>query len=299
MLQNRSIWLNLLGAETRFVDVAGIPTRAIQAGQGPDVVLLHGGGGHAEAFARNVMPLARNFRVHSLDMLGHGLTGAGDGAADRTDYVNHLLGYMDALGIGQAHLVGESLGGWVAAWTAIQHPDRVDRLVYVCGARLTLQVGADAEARTAAGRAELGRLTKQFLANPSPATVGERMAWLFHKPDRDLTDELVELRWQLYQNTSAQSALSNATAPPSAATAEDNLTAARLADITRPTLVLWTSHNPSATVEFGRRAAELIPGAKFELMDDCGHWPQWERPALFNQILNDYLGAGCELAQQR
>lgn len=125
------------------------------------------------------------------------------------------------------------------------------------------------------------------------------MAWLFNKPERDLTDELVELRWQLYQNASAQSALSDATAPPSAATAEDNLTAERLADITRPTLVLWTSHNPSATVEFGRRAAELIPGAKFALMDDCGHWPQWERPALFNQILTDYLGGGREFAEQR
>ncbi|WP_418601804.1 alpha/beta fold hydrolase [Mycolicibacterium sp. SCSIO 43805] len=101
--------------------------------------------------------LSRHFRVHALDLLGHGLTSGCEVAPKRKDYVSHLLGYMDQEGIDRAHLVGESLGGWIAAWTALEHPDRVDRLIYVCGARLTLEVGADAEARTAAGRAELAR----------------------------------------------------------------------------------------------------------------------------------------------
>lgn len=289
MLKDTSICVSLLGAETRFVYVDGIRTRTIQAGEGPDLILMHGGGGHAEAFARNVSTLSRHFRVHALDLLGHGLTGPCDVAPGRKDYVSHLLGYMDQEGIDRAHLLGESLGGWIAAWTALEHRDRVDRLIYVCGARLTLQVGADAEARTAAGRAELARLTQQFLADPSPANVRERMAWLFHQPDRDLTDELVALRWALYETEESRSAMTNATAPPSAATAQDNLTAERLASLSTPTLVLWTSHNPSATVDFGRRAAELIPDAEFALMEDCGHWPQWERPEKFNQIITDYL----------
>lgn len=299
MLKDASICVSLLGAETRFVDVDGVRTRTIQAGEGPDLILMHGGGGHAEAFARNVTALSRHFRVHALDLLGHGLTSGCEVAPKRKDYVSHLLGYMDQEGIDRAHLVGESLGGWIAAWTALEHPDRVDRLIYVCGARLTLEVGADAEARTAAGRAELARVTRQFLADPSPANVRERMAWLFHQPDRDLTDELVALRWALYQSEESRSALTNATAPPSAATAEDNLTAERLTSLTRPTLVLWTSHNPSATVEFGRRAAELIPGAEFALMEDCGHWPQWERPEEFNQILTNYLQGDRESRGQR
>nr|WP_233151276.1 alpha/beta fold hydrolase [Mycobacterium lehmannii] len=299
LLKDASICVSLLGAETRFVDVDGVRTRTIQAGEGPDLILMHGGGGHAEAFARNVTALSRHFRVHALDLLGHGLTSGCEVAPKRKDYVSHILGYMDQEGIDRAHLVGESLGGWIAAWTALEHPDRVDRLIYVCGARLTLEVGADAEARTAAGRAELARVTRQFLADPSPANVRERMAWLFHHPDRDLTDELVALRWALYQSEESRSALTNATAPPSAATAEDNLTAERLTSLTRPTLVLWTSHNPSATVEFGRRAAELIPGAEFALMEDCGHWPQWERPEEFNQILTNYLQGDRESRGQR
>lgn len=297
--QHDSIWVSLLGAQTRFVDVAGIRTRTIQAGTGPHLILLHGGGGHAEAFARNVTALSRHFRVHALDLLGHGLTGACAATPERKDYVDHLVGYMDSEGIDQAHLAGESLGGWIAAWTALEHAERVNRLIYVCGARLMLKVGDSAEARTAAGRAELARVTQQFLADPSPATVRERMAWLFHRPARDLTDELVALRWALYQTAESRSALTNATAPPSAATADDNLTAERLGSLTRPTLVLWTSHNPSATVEFGQQAAALIPDADFALMEDCGHWPQWERPDEFNQILTDYLNGDRESRKQR
>lgn len=106
MHKDASICVSLLGAETRFVDVAGIRTRTIQAGEGPDLILLHGGGGHAEAFARNVTALSRHFRVHALDLLGHGLTSGCEVAPNRKDYVSHLLGYMDQEGIDRAHLVG-------------------------------------------------------------------------------------------------------------------------------------------------------------------------------------------------
>lgn len=284
-----SIWVQLLGAEISFVDVDGVRTRTIRAGDGPDLILLHGGGGHAEAYARNVMALAAQFRVHALDFLGHGLTGAHAESTSRSDYVEHLVGYMDAVGIGRAHLLGESLGGWIAAWTAITEPSRVDRLVYVCGARLVVPVDEESERRTAAGRAELARRTEQLLAEPSRANVRERLAWLFHDPARDLTDELVDLRWTLYQSTTARGALTHATAAPSASSAADALTPDVLAGIACPTLVLWTSHNPSATAEVGRLAASYIPKATFELMDGCGHWPQWEDPATFNRIVADYL----------
>lgn len=289
MSVDASIWVSLLGAETRFYDVNGVRTRVIQAGDGPDVVLLHGGGGHAEAFARNVVPLSARFRVHALDVLGHGLTDGLSRPVTRADYLAHLLGYFDAAGIDRATVVGESLGGWIATWTALSHPDRVDRLINVCGARLSVPADGESVRRTAAGRAALRQLTEAFLANPTPATVRDRMGWLFRSPERDLTQELVELRWRFYQNPAVRAGLHGATAAPGETSADDNLTAERLRMITRPTLVLWTSHNPSSTAEIGRLAAAEIPGAAFVVMDDCGHWPQWEDPATFNKLIIDYL----------
>jgi 2-hydroxy-6-oxonona-2,4-dienedioate hydrolase len=67
------------------------------------------------------------------------------------------------------------------------------------------------------------------------------------------------------------------------------LTDADWARIQAPTLVLWTSHDPTAPVAQGRRVAELIPGAKFVVMEDCGHWPQYEDPQTFDRIHLDFL----------
>ena len=61
------------------------------------------------------------------------------------------------------------------------------------------------------------------------------------------------------------------------------------ASIKAPTLVLWTSHDPTASVEVGRTLASFIPGARFVVMENCGHWPQFEDAATFNRIHLDFL----------
>ena len=70
------------------------------------------------------------------------------------------------------------------------------------------------------------------------------------------------------------------------------MTAEQWASIAVPTLVLWTSHDPTAKVEIGADLAALIPGAKFVVMQDCGHWPQFEDPATFNRIHIEFLLGG-------
>ena len=71
--------------------------------------------------------------------------------------------------------------------------------------------------------------------------------------------------------------------------ARNNLTDAEWSAIAAPTLVLWTSHDPTAPADIGRRIAGLIAGARFELMHDCGHWPQFEDPATFNRVHLEFL----------
>lgn len=290
---NASLWLDLLGAETRFYDAGGIRTRSLEAGTGHPLIFLHGIGGHAEAFARNVVPLSKSFRVHAIDYLGHGYTGSIDKPITAQAYVKHLVDFMDAAGIERAHLAGESLGGWIAAWAALICPERVADIVYIVGAKLAVPVDEAAARKSTEGREELLRLSKQFADDPSRANVRARMAWLFCDPERDLSDELVDLRWELYQRSSSIKGPNGVTPRPSQTKGlDDDLTPDRLRQIKHRTLVLWTDHNPSLGVAEAKSALNYLPNAEFALMENCGHWPQWEDAATFNRIVNDFLIRG-------
>jgi len=282
-----TFWLSLLGAETRYYDAGGVRTRCIQAGtHGKPLILMHGIGGHAEAFARNVVPLGANFRTFAIDCLGHGLSDGTEGPLTKEAYVRHLIDFMDAVGIEKAHVLGESLGGWIAMWASLLHPERIDKIVFTVGAKLEVPVPEAAAQRTAAGRAELTRLTRQFLDEPSRENVRERLKWLFRNPARDLTEELVDLRWALYCRTEATGQRGHSGSAPRD---DGQLTPDRLRTIVHPTLVLWTDHNPSASVAEAREATSYLPNAELTIMEDSGHWPQWEHPETFNEIVRAYL----------
>ena len=261
----KSIWVDLLGAEVRYYDAAGIRTRSIESGTGETIIMLHGIGGHAEAFARNVVPLGEHFNARSIDYYGHGFTDYGGKPFVKDTYVRHLIDFMDAAGIKKAHLIGESLGGWIAAWAAIDYPDRVGKVIYT-------------------GQAELTRLSKQFMAEPNRANVHARLKWLFYKPDRDINDELIDLRWALYQR-----ALGKPNPASSLGTTESELTPEVLARIPRPMLFLWTDHNPSQQAKTAKAAMQYVKDAEWAMIEDAGHWPQWEHPDEFNRIVTAYL----------
>lgn len=143
------------------------------------------------------------------------------------------------------------------------------------------------------GLASMRQLTAEFVQSPSRDAVKRRMEWLFANPGKDLTEELVDLRWALYQLPKAAEVL---TAANTARTEEGTrggaapLSADTLARLRQETLFLWTSHNPTTTAATARRAAGVVPNSRFELMENCGHWPQWEDADSFNAILREFLG---------
>jgi 2-hydroxy-6-oxo-6-(2'-carboxyphenyl)-hexa-2,4-dienoate hydrolase len=282
-----SIWLEFLGAEVRFRDAGGHCTRSVEAGAGEPVILLHGISGHAETWVRTVTGLAADFRVHALDMLGHGLT-----EKPQIDYSvealgEHVLGFLDAIGARSAHLVGQSLGGWVAAWLAVHHPERVASLTSVTGAGLQLP-GDGAELTARIGR-QVGDATRRALDQPTRAKVRTRLEWLMHDP-AVVTDELVETRFRMYTRPDfaavANRLVDAFTARPRP---EEMLTAEALARISSPTLILWTRQNPTMPWEVGERASRIVPGAAWYLMEDAGHWPQYEKPQEFLRVVGGFL----------
>src|SRR5580704_15147813 len=108
-----SIWSELADTDhqLRHVTVDGVRTRVLQAGSGPELILLHGTGGHLEAYSRDIAGLAEDFYVTAYDMVGHGWSDLPDRHYTIDVLSDQLIGLMDALHLEQPHLSGESLGG--------------------------------------------------------------------------------------------------------------------------------------------------------------------------------------------
>src|SRR6185312_6901116 len=108
---------------------------------------------------------------------------------------------MDAAGIERAHVIGVSLGGWLATWTAILHPHRVASVVNVVGSHLKVPVDEGSSRQAQAGLEELKRLTKQLVDDPTRGHLRARLVYVFLHPERELTDEFVDQRWALYRRS--------------------------------------------------------------------------------------------------
>ena len=282
-----SFWVDLLGAEVRYRQAGPYLTRSVEMGTGEPVVLLHGISGHAETWVRNVAVLGRDFRVHAIDMLGHGFTDKPAIEYSIRALAEHVLGFLDEIGAPRAHLVGQSLGGWVAAWLAVHHPDRVVSLVSVTGAGL--QLDADGAALTEQVGQKVAAATVKALDAPTREKVRTRLEWLVHDPSV-ITDELVETRYRIYTRPDFAAVAGDLVAGFTArARPEEMLTAERLATIGCPALVLWTRQNPTMPWPVGETASRIIPGAAFHLMEDAGHWPQFEKPGEFHAVVGGFL----------
>jgi len=143
-----------------------------EAGAGDPVVLVHGFGGDKNSWLFVQQPLSETHLVHALDLPGHGQSGkdVGDGSLDTLAAA--VLGLLDAVGVGRAHLVGHSLGGAVVAAVAAAAPDRVASLTLLAPAGF----GAAADAEylrgfaAAASRRELKPLLGRLFADESQVT---------------------------------------------------------------------------------------------------------------------------------
>ena len=278
-----SVWTSFPGLDisVRHVRVGEWNTRVLETGSGAEtVVLLPGTGGHLEAYARNLAAFAQHYRVVAYDYPGHGYTTFADHDLELHDYVEHLLGLLDTLGIDRAHLNGESLGGWVAVKFAAAHPDRVGKLV------LNTPGGTMSRPETMEA---LRSLSQAAADDPTPERIRARLEWLMaDKPS--VTDELVEIRRAIYaQPGFAQSMRHILCLQDPEIRMRNRITDDELLDMASPTLVVWTSDDPSGPAKAGLDMAEKIPGGRFELITDAGHWPQWEQADRFNKLVLSFL----------
>lgn len=263
-----------------WCDAGGVKTRFVEAGAGDRaVVFLHGINGHLEVFLRNAAHHTEaGFRVVAPDLLGHGYSGKPDRDYEIDDYLEHLSAFLEATGIDRLSLAGTSLGGWIAARYAARNPGRVASLSLIGPGGLTSYGRVMDRLRNLGNAATSGR-----------DAVRERLAFVIKHP-ANIADELVDARWAIYRRPDYKAALPHIMClQDPEIRARNLLTEEELGRIEAPTLVLWTRDDPTATVEDGRRCANAIPGARFELFEESSHMPQFEEPERFDRVHVPFL----------
>lgn len=279
-----TIHTDLLGTETRYYETARFRTRCIESGQGDALILLHGGGGHAETYSRNLRRLGERHRALAIDFIWHGLSskppfGSGNWLKDLTLQVLEL---MDLLRIDRASIEGESLGAWVAMDMALHHPDRLKKIV------LNTAWGMNVQGISEADFQSLREASIRALRNPTRELIRKRMEWLM--PLGGTTEEIIDVRLALWSRPDTREALTayyERLFSPECARYMFGID--ELAQIGVPTLLMWTEKNPYAGPDVARAMAQVITGSQLHVMPKAAHWPQWENPQEHDTVVLDFL----------
>jgi len=290
--ESGSVWLEFMGSGVKeiFYDAGGRRTRVLEAGAGQPLLILHGTGGHAETYQRNIGPLSQHFHVIVPDLLGHGFTDRPEVDYTLDNFADHLFALLDAMGIYRSHVSGESIGGCIAAWMTIKHPDRVDRLVLNTG------ILDRPDEKGLVQLADLEKRTQSLLDDCSLDTVRRRLEWLVL--DRDtMTEEMVRIRHRIYNQPGMVDSVIRVMHAVLSMNrglycGRDYMARERMAEISRPTLVLWSDHNPGKPFDVIKPAIDLIPDAEVHIIKDAAHWPQFEQPDMVNGLMRQFLLRG-------
>ncbi|MFJ2889555.1 alpha/beta fold hydrolase [Streptomyces sp. NPDC087305] len=270
-----------------LLDIAGKKIFVAETGDGPPVLLLHGGGPGASGisnYQRNIGELAKEYRVIVPDLPGYGHSTKGiDGADPFGHLADAIRGLLDELGLDKAHLVGNSYGGACALRLALDTPDRVDRMVL-------MGPGGIGTTR-ALPTPGLNSLLNYYSGDgPSRLKLEKFIRTYLVFNAADVPDGVIDAR---YRDSIDPEVVA---APPlrrpkslRAVWKMDFTRDARLSRLPVPTLVLWGAADKVNRPSGGRMLAERMPNCDLYEVANTGHWVQFERAELFNRLCADFL----------
>ena len=274
--------------EEQKIEVDGLPTRYLTAGTGPPLVLLHGAGDNALDW-RWVMPhLSATHLVYAPD-----LPGAPDSARPAADYSpgffeRFVAGFLDALDIERAAMVGNSLGGLVALRLALSAPARVTALVLVDSAGLGCAVNPVFTSVNVPGLSEAAMPLWRTPIGAYQRAWG-RAALLFARPGSVPREWLAEQRRLALSPGYLEAHLTALRAQVSPGGQREVLVD-QLSLLKMPTLVVWGARDRVFPEPQARDAAARLHEGSLAVIPDCGHMPHVECPDLFVAALDEFFG---------
>ena len=266
-----------LATDGRFVKVGDVNTHYIRKGKGKPLILIHGIFSSAFVWHKNIDELSRYFDVIAVDLKGYGYSDKpADGRYSREDIRQFMINFMDAINVEKAIVGGHSWGGGIAMDLALACPQRVEKLVLIDS------IGFPLKHNFFSWLLKLPGVGKFLLAVCDKEIVG----WIlrkgvFFEPSL-VTDEEIE-GWirPYYVKGSVQAALELRNF--------DFVIGEQLKDISCPAMIIWGKEDKCLPVEMAERFKQDIKGSALNIIPDCGHNPQEEKPKEVNELIRKFV----------
>ena len=270
----------------KTISVNGQTMAYLDPGQGEPVILIHGFGGSMWQWEHQQAPLSAQLRLITPDLIGAGLSDKPDIEYLPEQQLDYFVGFMDALQISRAVLVGNSMGAGLAIGMALAHPDRVSKLILIDGLPANVK-----EKLTSSS-------IKRALDTNAPAWLVSVGNWMFgslmiESVLKEIVYDPALLTPAVIERSNRNRQRPGLVAP--LLTARDTLPlweagfATRIHEIHQPTLILWGEEDRVFPVKVGDELHRIIKGSIFVRIPHAGHIPQWERPDLANRAMIDFL----------
>lgn len=262
--------------QEKFVTLFGAKVRYLEAGDAskPTVILLHGLGGNADlGWGFNIGAILAKYHVLAPDQIGFGKSDKPIMNYRVGTYVDFLDKFMTELKIEKASLVGNSMGGWIAALYAAKYPARVDKLVLV----------------DAAGYAPAKGFDYRLLQGLAPSTregVRSMVKLILYNSDMFLSDAAVDSF--IAARIAANDSFTVMALLKTIELGEDYFDT-QVKTIKQPTLIVWGKQDGLTPVSEGERLKKDIAGSELVVFDKCGHIPQAEKAPEFNAAVMTFL----------
>lgn len=261
------------------IQIAGIQTRVMQAGaDGAPIVFVHGTGGRADRWIRNLEPMAAaGYRAYAFDLPGHGFATKGPGPDYSVPgYAKVLEGFLDAIGADSAVVVGTSLGGHVSARFATDNPNRVAGLV-LSGSMGLVPIGDEAR----------GRIQKGANNQTREGVIGKLERVIFDQ--KHVTAEFIDEEYMINNSPGAKESFQSL-GDYIAGRLDDDVVGERLASLGGkfPTLLVWGEEDKTVPVSVGETTHAMVKAPLVKIAR-AAHTPYYEEADAFNAVLLDFL----------
>jgi pimeloyl-ACP methyl ester carboxylesterase len=274
---------------SKYIMVGKINVHYLEAGEGQQVVLLlHGGGLDSGELSWELLipELAKKARVIALDWPGYGKSDKPDVLFDLPFYLNFFPQFMDSIEIQHADLIGVSMGGAIGLGCALDHPQRVNKLVLVDSYGLQRKAPFHKLSYLFVRIPGMRELTYWSLRNRS--LVKYSLGMILKRPG-SVTEDLVEKVYQQLLIPGGTKAFSDFQNADVAWQGLKTNFLDRLPELKAKTLVIHGGKDTLVPLEASEEAHQLIQNSEMVIMEGCGHWPQRDNPEEFNRVVSEFL----------
>jgi len=273
-LRKKLVTAGGLAVEQKTVIAGSINSFYLSAGKGEPLVLLHGAGGGAVLWGPVINLFSKHFHVIAPDVVGYGESDKPDAPYDKKFFSSWVCNFCNSLNMGKVNLLGSSQGGAIAIQFALDHPDRVKKLMLVGSAGL------------GAWGISPGAMFKMAAANifPTKRTVQKIVQYLVYKKENFPGDDGISYLLEVIRSPGGKLPFLNGKGR-----SVSPFSSEQLRQITHPALILWGGKDRILPVSHARKGQGKMPDAQLRIIPDAGHTPFIDLPEEFTNIILHFI----------